>query len=482
MVRRLFLLLAVAMLALPASAMADRYAAPTATGEPNFCLEKANPCSLEKALPLANKGETVWLAEGTYEPVGELRVPEEFVTVSGESSQKPPLIMAKGSTGLNVERTSATVRDLRIHSTAATAVGLRLSLGSTAERVESSGTPQMACLLGTSTLRSTLCETSGGRGIFTSYSVPAGSPSLLIKLFNVTAVGTVAGIEMTAGQQAAVNVYAKNTIALGHTSVITKSTNPGGAGVNINFSHSNFATVEATGETFITPNTAEGNQSAPPVFVDEAAGDYRELPTSPTRWAGTLQELSGTTDLAGQPRTVSCEGQTLVDIGAYQLQECPPPKEPETPEEGETPKEPGTPGGGSGGSGSGGSGNSGSGGSNSSAPTGSTQSVTAPPAPVTPRLSALTLKPRRFAKRTTIAFTLSAPASVKLEVLARRRAKGKKPRLVTLGRLTKAGVAGPNKLAFNGRLKGKPLAPGTYTLRATAAGSSVSTTFTITAR
>jgi hypothetical protein len=317
MMRRLLLVLAVAMLALPASAMADRYAAPGATGEPNFCIEKANPCSLEKALPLANKGETVWLAEGTYEPAGELTVPEEFVTVSGESSQKPPLIMAKGSTGLNVEQTLATVRDLRIHSTAATAVGLRLSLGSTAERVESSGAPQMACLLGTSTMRSSLCQTSQGRGVVTSLNI-GSSFEFKPKLFNVTAVGSVAGIEADAGGQAAVNIYAKNTIAVGHVDVIAHSSNPGGAGVNVNLSHSNFATTEALGETFITPNTAEGNQSTPPLFVDEATGDYREMPTSPTRLAGTLQELAGEFDLDGNPRTRTCEGVTRVDIGANQ--------------------------------------------------------------------------------------------------------------------------------------------------------------------
>jgi hypothetical protein len=475
MVRRL-LVFAVAMLALPASAMADRYAAPTATAEVVGCTEKANPCSLEKALSNAGESETIWLAEGTYKPAGELKVGQRFDTVSGEPGKAPPLIEAKGATGLNAEDVSAVkIRDLHIHTTAATAVGLRLSFEGTAESVEVSGAAQYACLLGTSTLRSTLCQTSAGRGIYTSYSVPAGLTDLLIKLFNVTAVGSVTGIEMTAEDQAAVNVYAKNTIAIGHTAVAAHSTNPGGAGVNINLSHSNFASAVATGETFITPNTAAGNQSTPPVFVDEATGDYREQSTSPTRLAGTLQELAGEFDLDGNPRTRTCAGVTEVDIGAYQFQEaCPPPKEPD---------EPGTPeGGGTPGGGSAGSGNSGSGGSSGSSSTGSSQSVTAPPAPAAPRLSALTLKPRRFVNRTTIGFTLSAPASVNLEVLAKKGAKGKKPRLVKLGQLTKAGVAGPNKLGFNGRLKGKSLAPGTYTLRASAAGSSASTSFTITAR
>jgi hypothetical protein len=56
--------------------------------------------------------------------------------------------------------------------------------------------------------------------------------------------------------------------------------------------------------------------------------------------------------------------------------------------------------------------------------------------------------------------------------------KGKKK----VGRLARAGVAGTNRVNFNGRLKGRALAPGTYTLRLAAAGSSVTTRFTITAR
>jgi hypothetical protein len=470
MLRRLLIVLIVAMLVLPASAMADRYAAPTGSGEVSGCTDKANPCDLEKALSLATKNDTVWLAEGTYKPAGELVVPEEFVTVSGEPGQAPPLIEAKGATGINAEETSVTLRDLRIHSTAATAVGMRLSFGSTAERVESSGAPQMACMLGTSNLRNTLCATSAGRGIYTSYSVPVGLPSLLIKLNNVTAVGSVVGIEMIAGNQAAISVYAKNTIAVGNTSVIANSTNPGGAGVGIFLSHSSFATYQALNETGITSNTAEGNQATPPVFVDAATGDYREQATSPTRLAGTLQELAGPTDLAGQPRTRACEGVTQVDIGAYQFQEaCPPPKEPETPivpvvpeEESKKPDAPS----------SSGSGSGSSGGSNPGTP------ATAPSPPPTPRLSALSLKPRRFARRTTIAFNLSAPASVQLEVLTRKAIKGKKPKLVRVRRLTAAGTAGANKVAFAaGALK-----PGTYTLRASVAGSAVTARFTITAR
>ena len=46
-----------------AETMADRYAAPSGSGEVLGCTEKANPCGLEKALSTARKNDTVWLAE-----------------------------------------------------------------------------------------------------------------------------------------------------------------------------------------------------------------------------------------------------------------------------------------------------------------------------------------------------------------------------------------------------------------------------------
>ncbi|MGH2937624.1 MAG: hypothetical protein ACRDPE_05835 [Solirubrobacterales bacterium] len=106
-------------------------------------------------------------------------------------------------------------------------MGLRASFGTTVERVESTGVAGMACLLGSATLRNTLCRTSAGRGIYSFYSAGVGLPSLLVKLFNVTAVGSVAGIEASAGEQAAVNIYAKNTIASASTDVVSHSSNPG---------------------------------------------------------------------------------------------------------------------------------------------------------------------------------------------------------------------------------------------------------------
>lgn len=65
------------------------------------------------------------------------------------------------------------------------------------------------------------------------------------------------------------------------------------------------------------PWPGSGNINLPPLFADEAAGDFRLQPASPCRDAGANAFVSGTTDLDGNPRVVN----GLVDMGAYELQE-----------------------------------------------------------------------------------------------------------------------------------------------------------------
>ena len=65
-----------------------------------------------------------------------------------------------------------------------------------------------------------------------------------------------------------------------------------------------------------------GNQTAPPLFVDGAAGDYREAPGSPTIDAGSPTGI-GPLDLAGNPRALG----PAPDIGAFEF--VPPPRSPE---------------------------------------------------------------------------------------------------------------------------------------------------------
>jgi uncharacterized protein YkwD len=83
-----------------------------------------------------------------------------------------------------------------------------------------------------------------------------------------------------------------------------------------------------------------------------------------------------------------------------------------------------------------------------------------------PALGALRLASARLRAggRTTLSFTLSAPATVSLRV---QRRSGRTYRTL-LGSITAAGRAGSNRVTFRARLRGRALAAGRYRLRAVA--------------
>jgi hypothetical protein len=456
-------------LALPlaAAAATTRYASPTGTG-PSPCLATA-PCPINRAVSVAEgllDGDTVLLAPGTYHPTASVEVPA--ITIAGEAGKPAPLIEATGNFGLYLQEGSF-AHDIRIHSPSGTTIGLVAELGSVVERIESTGEANMACVLGEATIRDSLCEAlpslGGGTGVFSFISSP--SPLTQVSnLSNVTAIGGGEGIVAAANQESTVVVNATNTIASGGSLDVAVRSFATTAPVEVTLSHSNFEEFELEGtEASITEPTENGNQEAAPVFVNEAAGDYREAEGSPTRLAGDLTAvLPGELDLAGNPRTTNCAGTLGVDIGAYQY-ECPTPESPPT-VPGEEKK----------------------------ADNPIANPITSPaPLPTEPKptLSKLALKPAKFtvtgkaSKGTTISFTLSTAASVKLEVLGKKTVKGKKPKTVTLGTLAPvSGRSGTNSVKFNGKVKGKPLAPGKYSLRVTASGTAGSSkpataTFTV---
>jgi hypothetical protein len=421
---------------------ATRHAAPDGDG-PSPCLQ-TDPCDLETAVDsgagLLN-GDTVLLAPGTYHPSGSLEVFPE-VTLSGEPGQPAPLIEATGERGLWLPN-SSTVRDIRIHSSAGTQYGFVMGEG-TAERVESSGEADRACVLEAVTLRDSLCSAfpplGGGYGIemFIAASTPVTVESQIV---NVTTTGGAAGVGMAANESGSVTLTATNSIVAGDEEDIYANSLAPTAGVHVVLSHSNFSEVTTEGTAEVTSPTEAGNQSAAPLFLNAVAGDYREAAGSPTRGAGdTAVVLAGETDLAGGAQITDCEGIAGVDIGAYQVQ-CPPPPTPEP-------------------------------------------VAAAPVAPrVAPQLSGLTLTHKRFAvagarapkgtpRGTVIGFRLSEPAAVTISVLAKRSRKGKKARLVTLGKLKVSGKKGKNKVSFSGKLGGKPLSPGKYRLQVAAKGGS----------
>jgi hypothetical protein len=438
---------------------ATRYAAPDGSSANAPCTVKASPCDIRTAMDTSlQEGDTLLLAPGTYQHAGPLEAAPDSVTIAGEPGEPAPLVEPVGGHGLWIQGASSTVRDVRLKAPHEAEEGLFMfGKDSLAERVEVTGEASWGCVLDSGTVRNSLCASTrsdGGSGLHADFS-SAAPVTKAITLSNVTAIGTESGIEFRAGSDTTMNVQVLNTIAVGDENDVYGSSEGPTGRLDIELSHSNFAEVFTEGEEIsVTSPSENGNQSVPPLFVDPATGTYAEQSSSPTRFAGDLAPLQpGELDLGGNPRTTGCEGVVGVDIGAYQLTDCPPP----------------TTGGGDSTSGGGSSGGSTSGGG------WTTNTTPPPPAPVIPNLTKLALKPSKFEGKTTITFTLSETAKVKLEVQQKKKQTDGKTKTVKVGTLPQvSGKSGSNKVSFKGKLKGKMLAAGRYTLRATATASGLS--------
>ena len=144
-----------------------------------------------------------------------------------------------------------------------------------------------------------------------SLAVNQGEPPSTVS--NVTAIATGAN---SAGIQSRYNdsvagshiLNLTNSIAQGASDLRTEDGNGTG---RIAVSNSNFDLIKEE-----TPGAigGAGNQTAPPLFVNAAAGDYREAPGSPTIDAGSPAGI-GPLDLAGNPRALG----PAPDIGAFEF-------------------------------------------------------------------------------------------------------------------------------------------------------------------
>jgi hypothetical protein len=340
----LALLLALALVAIGAGgarAANVRYAGPSGAG-PQPCLQAA-PCSLKEALTGTGKngvqeGDVVVLEQGTYHLSSGIAF-EHVSSVGGEAGASMPLIESSGSFGLEPGG-PVEVHDLGIAQAAGKGSGLILINGSSAERVYVTSDDvreyTAACdLFGSVALRDSLCanlaQTGGGTGVTASTGPGATSTATLD---NVTAVGQL-GISNRNVAGANMLVDGTNVIASGRVDDLELGTDSSaGTASTIKLSHSDFSThaVEGTGNTFTSPS-ARQNVSAKPLFVDPAAGDFHQAPSSPTIAAGDLSVLQpGELDLDRAPRSsaLTCGAAPTVDIGAYQSPpgECAPPPSP----------------------------------------------------------------------------------------------------------------------------------------------------------
>jgi hypothetical protein len=300
------------LLAAPASATV-RYAAPAGPGGAPCT---STPCPLAVANAAAAPGDQVVLTPGTYAQGATLQI-TKAIEVGGQLGAPVPTIGLSG-VQLEVKNAGAKLHDVRVVLTAGGMARPLNLLNGAVERVfaADNGLGAGSCLVERGVMRDSVCAD----GLDVLGSEPGVSQASVI---NVTAVPLLVGA--FSGAQFSATIV--NTIA--HSSDpshpdLAVDVSAGSKGT-FTFSNSNYASVETTlssGKEFaFTPPGTGGNQTAPPAFVNAAANDFSQLPTSPTIDAGRADPLLGALDLLGaarsQPRCIG--GTPVPDIGAYEF-------------------------------------------------------------------------------------------------------------------------------------------------------------------
>lgn len=310
--------LAVAALAVPAVASGEPvYVAPDDESSGFFC-SKTQPCSAVIGINLvADDGDEVLLAPGTYETDDELEIPSGAanVTIRPRDPETRPVIDSTATTALQITGPNATVRGIDIvHDSGPSPALFALSSTATIRNVFSISNGDTPCQISGGLLTDTICvaTSAGGRALRVSVGA-VGTLSPVVRNATLLATGnTGAGIYASAGGSgAAVDLdVASSIVAGGGFDVETQA--PSGASIDVALAASNFESRSIDPGTTITDPAAAGNQTEEPVFVGFG---LEQAPESPTVDAGLVDDETGDTDVYGDPRPQGAGN----DIGADEL-------------------------------------------------------------------------------------------------------------------------------------------------------------------
>ena len=455
--------LALALLAAAPAQAAQRYASPTGSGE---ACSQATPCSLFEAIGKAKSSDEVIVTAGTY-PLGATSITAPpaatGLSIHGDlGGPMPKLVATIGQAVIELGQTGDRLGYLEIVNSGVRAVGVGCGDNALVDRVKIAVTGEGSFGVeqrNTCAVRDSALEAEGKEAV-ALYSAGVEDTAVARNLTAIASGEGSTGVSsnflgiFSAGPH---TVDLKNAIARGtgadlaaHFFFLFIPPFPAEGSGNIDVSNSNFVVAKQDPPAAVV--TGGGNQSAPPLFVNSVAGDYREAAGSPTIDAGVADQL-GALDLAGNPRVLG----SAPDIGAYEF--------------------------------------------------------LPPPVAAAGGVRSLSIKPKRFRARssggpvaagilkskppvgTEVTYTMSGERTVEFSVA--RRVQGRKVGKLCKGKshvnaahrkcafyvpvkglFTQPGTAGSNHFVFSGRIGGKRLKPGGYKLSALA-GHLISEAFTI---
>jgi hypothetical protein len=441
-----------------AAGATQRYAAPAGSG--TACFQNA-PCSLGTAVEDSKAGDEVIVGPGVHS-LPQPATPEfgtAGIDIHGDpSGPMPTVVFAEDSSGFLLYGGSR-LSYLAIVAGGFQVIGVSCRGGDLVERVvvSTSGVEPVGLQISEECAARNALVRAGGEDAVAIFARPEFA-KVSGPVRNVTALAT--GIHSvgiaTRNDNPAMGgdntLDVRNAIASGEENDLRAIDSAFGR-AHIAIANSNFDVASGVGLSLV--KDLGGNQGAPPLFVDAAAGDFREAAGSPTIDAGAADQI-GELDLAGAPRLLG----PAPDIGAYEFPS---------------------------------------------------------PAAAPGRLRSLRVAPRRFRSigvggptgggiirqgrtrppiRTRVTFGLSAAATVSFEVsraVAGRRVGGRCKRrspanrgrkrctrlLPLKGGFTVDGIGGENAFTLSGRLAGRTLRRGSYRLIGTAGGATKRSPFTV---
>jgi len=295
---------------------ATYYAAPNAT-RTSGCT-RSEPCTLAGALSSAKAGSTVQLESGTY-PVSTPLSVSTAVVIHGATGPAMPEVLGVLTLTKDLLALSggASISAVRLRSEAPGrdaldlngATGDQLILEEAASAPAKGGHPPAAADLVASSSGTVLRDSvawgsgTGTEGVIArSGKSPSASES--IALVNDTLIGTGTTGNGLLSEQAAGTDTVLNTVLAGAAGDVVAA--PSGI---VRIEASDFNPAHSSGYT-----GGAGNLAAGALFVDAAAGDFRELAGSPTIDGGMRSASIGPSDPDGKPRTLG----SAPDIGAYE--------------------------------------------------------------------------------------------------------------------------------------------------------------------